>query len=122
MAAVNPGVWGIDIGQCALKALRLEQINGVVTATAFDYVEHPKILSQPDANPDELTREALEKFLSRNPTKGDQIAMSVPGNRASPGSSSCRRSKRRRSLTSSSSRPRSRSPSRWTKSSGTTRR
>ena len=31
--AVNPGVWGIDIGQCALKALRLEQINGVVTAT-----------------------------------------------------------------------------------------
>jgi type IV pilus assembly protein PilM len=79
MAAVNPGVWGIDIGQCALKALRLEQINGVVTATAFDYVEHPKILSQPDANPDELTREALEKFLSRNPTKGDQIAMSVPG-------------------------------------------
>ena len=79
MAAVNPGVWGIDIGQCALKALRLEQINGVVTATAFDYVEHPKILSQPDANPDELTREALEKFLSRNPTKGDLVAMSVPG-------------------------------------------
>lgn len=77
--AVNPGVWGIDIGQCALKALRLEQINGVVTATAFDYVEHPKILSQPDANPDELTREALEKFLSRNPTKGDIVAMSVPG-------------------------------------------
>lgn len=77
--AVNPGIWGIDIGQCALKALRLEQINGVVTATAFDYVEHSKILSQPDANPDELTREALEKFLSRNPTKGDQVAMSVPG-------------------------------------------
>src|SRR5205085_6937711 len=64
---------------CATKVLPLEQINGVVTATAFDYVEHPKILSQPDANPDELTREALEKFLSRNPTKGDQIAMSVPG-------------------------------------------
>src|ERR687886_1083175 len=76
---VNPGVWGIDIGQCALKALRLEQVNGVVTATAFDYVEHPKILSQPDANPDELTREALEKFLSRNPTKGDLVAISVPG-------------------------------------------
>ena len=77
--AVNPGVWGIDIGQCALKALRLEQVNGVITATAFDYVEHPKILSQPDANPDELTRKALEKFLSRNPTKGDLVSMSVPG-------------------------------------------
>ena len=77
--AVNPGYWGIDIGQCALKAIRLEMIEGVVTTTAFDYVEHPKILSQPDANPDELTREALVKFLERNPVKGDHIAMSVPG-------------------------------------------
>ena len=50
-----------------------------VTATAFDYVEHPKILSQPDADPDQLTREALEKFLSRNPLKGDMVAISVPG-------------------------------------------
>jgi type IV pilus assembly protein PilM len=53
------GVWGIDIGQCALKALRLEMIDGKPTATAFDYVEHTKILSQPDADPDALIREAL---------------------------------------------------------------
>jgi type IV pilus assembly protein PilM len=79
MAVPQPGVWGIDIGQCALKALRLQNIDGVVTATAFDYIEHPKILSQPDADPDQLTREALEKFLSRNSIKGDSIAMSVPG-------------------------------------------
>lgn len=79
MAAHQPGVWGIDIGQCALKALRLQNIDGVVTATAFDFVEHSKILSQPDADPDQLTREALEKFLSRNSLKGDQVAMSVPG-------------------------------------------
>lgn len=79
MAVPQPGVWGIDLGQCALKALRLEIIDGEVTATAFDYVEHPKILSQPDADPDQLTREALEKFLSRNPLRGDIVAMSVPG-------------------------------------------
>ena len=77
--AVQPGVWGIDIGQCAVKAIRLQLIEGKVTATAFDYVEHPKILSQPDADPDQLTREALEKFLSRNPIKGDKVAISVPG-------------------------------------------
>ena len=77
--AVNPGVWGIDIGQCALKALRLEQINGVVTATAFDYVEHPKILSQPDADPDMLIREALEKFLSRNQVRLDDVAIGIAG-------------------------------------------
>src|SRR3982075_2923564 len=77
--ANQPGVWGIDLGQCALKAVRVEQIDGQVTATAFDYVEHPKILSQPDADPDQLTREALEKFLTRNSLKGDQVAISVPG-------------------------------------------
>ena len=73
------GVWGIDIGQCALKALRLEVLDGQPTATAFDYIEHPKILSQPDADPDALTREALEKFLSRNPLKTDLVAISIAG-------------------------------------------
>src|SRR5437588_2388049 len=76
---VQPGVWGIDLGQCALKAIRLELIDGQVTATAFDYIEHPKILSQPDADPDQLTREALEQFLSRNKLQGDMVAISVPG-------------------------------------------
>ena len=75
----RPGVWGIDLGQCALKAIRLEAIDGKIKATAFDYIEHPKILSQPDADPDQLTREALETFLSRNDLKGDTIAISVPG-------------------------------------------
>ncbi len=73
------GVWGIDIGQCALKALRLELIDGKPTATAFDYIEHAKILSQPDADPDALTREALEKFLSRNPIGKDLVAIGIPG-------------------------------------------
>src|SRR6266849_9609198 len=77
--AIEAGVWGIDLGQCALKALRLENIDGQVTATAFDYVEHPKILSQPDADPDQLPREALEKCLSRNRLRGDIVAISIPG-------------------------------------------
>src|SRR5215469_9567499 len=75
----QPGVWGIDVGQCALKAIRLVDADGQVTATAFDYVEHPKILSQPDADPDQLVRDALEKFLSRNSLRGDVVAISVPG-------------------------------------------
>jgi type IV pilus assembly protein PilM len=77
--AVQPGYWGIDIGQCALKAIRLQIIDNKLTATAFDYVEHPKILSQSDADPEQLTREALEKFLSRNPIKGDKVAIGVAG-------------------------------------------
>src|SRR5215471_2516908 len=79
MATPRPGVWGIDLGQCALKAIRLENVDGQITATAFDYIEHPKILSQPDADPDQLTREALEQFLSRNNLRGDMVVISVPG-------------------------------------------
>src|SRR3954462_10742862 len=79
MAMQQPGVWGIDLGQCALKAIRMEVIDGEITATAFDYIEHPKILSQPDADPDQLTREALETFLSRNTLRGDTVVISVPG-------------------------------------------
>ena len=73
------GVWGIDLGQSALKAIRLEMVDGEVHATSFDYIEHPKILSQPDADPDQLTREALEQFLSRNNLRGDMVVISVPG-------------------------------------------
>lgn len=77
--AIQPGVWGIDIGQSALKALRVENADGVIKATAFDYIEHAKILSQPDADPEQLTRDALTKFLSRNKLQGDAVLMSVPG-------------------------------------------
>src|SRR5437763_2025314 len=57
--------WGLDLGEGAFKALRLEILDGRVTATAFDYVEYPQPLSQPDADPDRLTRAALKKFLAR---------------------------------------------------------
>lgn len=79
--AENQGVWGIDIGQAGLKAIRLryaEAANQVV-AVAFDYIPHPKILSQPDAIPDELIPQAIEQFLSRNDVKGDKVAIAVPG-------------------------------------------
>ncbi len=48
-------------------------------AEAFDYIEYPKMLSQPDANPAELIKEALEQFLSRNSVLGDRVAISVSG-------------------------------------------
>lgn len=74
--------WGIDIGQCALKALRCrrhDEDKSRVVAEAFDYIEYPKVLSQPDADPLELIREALTQFLSRNSVRGDKVAISVAG-------------------------------------------
>ncbi|MFO1004018.1 MAG: type IV pilus assembly protein PilM [Planctomycetaceae bacterium] len=79
--AESISAWGIDIGQAGLKAIRLRASeNGErVVATAFDYVPHPKILSQPDAIPEELIREAMKTFLERNKVNNDLIAISVPG-------------------------------------------
>ena len=75
------GVWGIDIGQCALKAMRcvVDDSGKGLVAKAFDYIEYPKILSQPDAEPELLIREAVTQFLSRNSLRGDKVALSVSG-------------------------------------------
>ena len=80
MAKTN-AVWGIDIGQCALKALRctLDADGSTIVADKYDVVEYPKILSATDADPEELVAEALQTFLSRNEVVGDKVAVSVAG-------------------------------------------
>ena len=79
--AANGAVWGIDIGACALKALRCRRGDNAtqIVAEAFDYVEYPTILGQPDADDATLIRDALKTFLSRNTLRGDQVAISVSG-------------------------------------------
>ncbi len=79
MASTRP-MWGIEVGQCALKAVKLRTTDdGKVELLAFDLIEHPKLLSQPDADPDELIRAAIEKFVSRNQVQGDKFVIGVPG-------------------------------------------
>jgi type IV pilus assembly protein PilM len=80
--ARSVAIWGIDIGKCSLKALKCrahEQEPDTIVAEAFDYIEYPKILSQPGSDPVELIGDALRQFLSRNSVKGDRVAISVPG-------------------------------------------
>jgi type IV pilus assembly protein PilM len=82
--AESKAAWGIDVGQSALKAIKLRYIEsaGQVVAEAYDYVPFPKILSQPDAIPEEIVPAAMDTFLSRNQLKGDLVAISVPGQSA----------------------------------------
>ena len=80
--AKSNAIWGIDIGQCALKALQCrphEKEPNRIVVDSFDYIEYPKLLTQPEADPKELVREALEQFLSRNELTGDRVAISVTG-------------------------------------------
>ena len=73
-------VWGIDMGRCALKAIRMRTApDGMVEILAAEYIEHDKILSQPDADKHELIAASLEKFLARHDLSRDRVALSVPG-------------------------------------------
>jgi len=80
--AASPYVWGIDIGKCSLKALRC-RISPTdprkLVAEAFDVVEYPMMLSQPEADAGELVRAAMAEFVSRNEVAGDRVAVSAPG-------------------------------------------
>ncbi len=72
--------WGIDVGRCALTALKLRATaNGKVEILAHDFIEHAQILSQPDIDRQALIQSALEKFLSRNDISKDGVVVSVPG-------------------------------------------
>lgn len=77
--AKSQSVWGIEIGQTALKALRCSVEDGEVVANAFDYIEYTKILSQPEADADELVAEALQQLLERNEAINEKVCISVPG-------------------------------------------
>ena len=79
MAKNSAAVWGIEIGQTALKALRCRMVDGEVVADAFDFIEYPKILSQPEADPDELISQALGQLLERNDSINEKVVISVPG-------------------------------------------
>lgn len=77
--AKSQSVWGIEIGQTALKALRCTMVDGEVMADAFDFIEYPKILSQPEADADELVSDAINQLLERNDSITDKVCVSVPG-------------------------------------------
>lgn len=80
MAKKLQHVWGIEIGQSSLKALRCHLEGDQIVTDTFDFVEYPKILSQPEAEPEALVSDALQQFISRNDLKGAvRIGVSVPG-------------------------------------------
>ncbi|RLS85705.1 MAG: hypothetical protein DWI08_08065 [Planctomycetota bacterium] len=77
--AKNQGAWGLEMGVCSMKAIRLEMQDGSPVATHYDFIDHAKILSQPEnlQDQDKMIKEALLKFLSRNKVRGDLVCLSV---------------------------------------------
>jgi type IV pilus assembly protein PilM len=74
-------VWGIDIGKCALKAVRCRPGTDPrkLSVEAFEYIEYPMMLTQAEADPVEIVRAAIEELITRHDLRGDVVAVSVPG-------------------------------------------
>jgi type IV pilus assembly protein PilM len=71
--------WGIDIGNRALKAVKLTRDGDSIRVEDFDFIEHETILSQAGDNRDDLIRHALATFVGRKSTKGAAVAVGVSG-------------------------------------------
>ncbi len=77
--AANKPVWGIDLGQCALKAIRVRAAGDKVEVLDHVYIEHTKILSQPEVNKQALIAESMKKFLDAHELANERIVVAVPG-------------------------------------------
>src|ERR1043166_8094840 len=79
MASKTP-VWAIDVGQCALKAMKVQAVSDQqLELLAFDLIEHDNILSQADADATVMINKAIQTFAQRNDLKGCRVAIAVPG-------------------------------------------
>ena len=71
--------WGIDVGNRALKAVKLVRDGDQLRVDDFDVIEHETVLSNAGDNQEELIKSALSNFVTRHPGKGGQYAIGVCG-------------------------------------------
>src|SRR5437868_6945062 len=71
--------WGIDIGNRALKAVRLVREAEGLRVDDFDVIEHETVLSESGDNRETLIQQSLTNFVQRHATKGGEVAIGVSG-------------------------------------------
>src|SRR5438552_13796884 len=71
--------WGIDIGNRALKAIKLVRDGDSMRVDDFDVIEHETVLSNSGDNREALIVKALNEFSQRHPMKGGAVAVGVSG-------------------------------------------
>ncbi|MSR45304.1 MAG: hypothetical protein EXS15_08140 [Phycisphaerales bacterium] len=74
--------WGIEVGDFALKAIRLQVVDGVVTATDFAVMPHQRVLTDPSVvDRAGMIRITLAEFVQQHAEKlaTEPIVMSLPG-------------------------------------------
>jgi type IV pilus assembly protein PilM len=78
MAAAR-SAWGIDIGNRALKAIKLVRDGERLRVDDVEVIEHEQILSSAGDNKESLIQAALASFVQRHSTKGSLVGISVSG-------------------------------------------
>jgi len=72
--------WGIDIGNRALKAIKLVRgEGGQLRVDDFEVIEHENVLSSAGDNRESLIQSALTNFVQRHLSKGGVVGVSVSG-------------------------------------------
>src|SRR5687768_13067194 len=71
--------WGIDIGNRALKAVKLQRTADGLKIVDFAFIEHDSILSESGDNRQSLVQTALAKFVGRHDTRKTPICIGVSG-------------------------------------------
>ena len=71
--------WGIDIGNRALKAVKLIRTGEGLKVDDFELIEHETVLSNAGDNREALVQSALANFLQRHPIKGGAVSIGVSG-------------------------------------------
>src|SRR5437762_7293697 len=71
--------WGIDIGNRALKAVKLVREGDQLRVDDFEVIEHETVLSNAGDNRETLITGALSSFVQRHPFRGGQVAIGVSG-------------------------------------------
>lgn len=77
--AAGKKVWGIDLGQCALKALCLRADGDTIEVVDHLYVEHERILSQPEVDRKGMIESAMKSFIDKHELGKDDLVVGVPG-------------------------------------------
>src|SRR3954451_11106292 len=71
--------WGIDIGNRALKAIKLVREGDALRMDDVEVIEHEQVLSNSGDNRESLIQTALANFAQRHAAKGGVVSVGVSG-------------------------------------------
>src|SRR2546423_6075518 len=71
--------WGIDVGNRALKAVKLVREGDQLRVDDFEVIEHETVLSSAGDNRESLITSALASFVQRHPFRGGPVPIGGSG-------------------------------------------